>query len=81
MENVSRAWVEPLATFPGWPGAARTWDISQAAAMAYLARQPLRLVIYSADGEYHSGKYFSTSDAADWNQTARPTLKVTWGQP
>ena len=43
---------------------------------AYDARAPLRLVFYSTDGDYHSGKYFWTSDTDAW---ARPTLEVRWG--
>lgn len=78
-ENVSRAWVDPLSTFPGWPGAPRTWDVSGAVAQAYSAGQPLRLVLYSADDNYHSGKYFVSSDTEDWNAVGRPTLVVQWG--
>jgi hypothetical protein len=80
-ENVSRAWVDPLDAFPGWPGVARSWDVSQALAEAYSAGQPLRLALYSADFDYHSGKYFTTSDAEDWDAEGRPTLEVVWGDP
>jgi hypothetical protein len=81
LENVSGAWVDPLPGFPGWPGVPFTWDLSLAVAQAYQAGKPLRLVLYSADGAYHSGKYFSTSDTGDWNQAARPALTITWGDP
>lgn len=80
-ENISQAWVDPLATFPGSPGVPRVWDVSRAVAGAYAAGQPLRLALYSADSSYHSGKYFTSSEADDWDQTARPTLEVTWGDP
>jgi hypothetical protein len=81
VENVASSRVDPLTQFPGWPGAARTWDVSLAAASAYGASSPLRLVLYSADGAYHTGKYFSSSDAPSWNQAARPTLQIVWGNP
>ncbi len=81
LENVSRAWVDPLPSFPGWPGVPRTWDVSGAVAAAYLAGVPLRLAFYSADGAYHSGRYFVTSDTGDWNAVGRPTLQVSWGNP
>jgi hypothetical protein len=55
------------------------WDVSRAVVQAQASRQPLRLVLYSADGAYHSGKYFSSSDVPGWNQAARPTLTITWG--
>jgi hypothetical protein len=79
-ENVAAAWVDPLPSFPGWPGVPRDWDVSRAAAEAYQAGQPLRLAMYSADTAYHSGKYFVSSDTGDWNAVARPTLTVVWGQ-
>lgn len=81
-ENVSQAKVNPLASFPGWPGALREWDLSYAVAKAYLAgATQLNLALYSADGAYHSGKYFVSSDVEDWNAIARPTLEITWGNP
>jgi hypothetical protein len=80
-ENLGGTWVDVLYSFPGWPGVPITWNVSRAAAEAYEAGTPLRLVLYSADGEYHSGKYFSSSEAGDWNAVARPTLDVTWGNP
>ena len=81
MENVSSNWAAPLAGFPGWPGAPRTWDVSRAVAQAYADGKPLRLALYEADSEYHSGKYFTSSDTGDWNAEGRPTLQVTWGNP
>jgi hypothetical protein len=81
LENVSQAWVNPITQFPGWPGVERTWDVSRAAANAYAEGLPLRLALYSADSEYHSGKYFVSSDTGDWNEQGRPTLIITWGTP
>ncbi len=81
MENVSQNWVDPLDAFPGWPGIPRTWDLTYAAAQAYQQGTPLRLALYSADGAYHSGKYFVTSETGDWNAAARPTLEIIWGSP
>ena len=80
-ENISRAWVEPIIEFPGWPGVPRTWDVSKAVSEAFASGQPLRLVFYSADSPRHSGKYFLSSDTGDWNAIGRPTLKVEWGYP
>ena len=81
-ENVSQARVDPILTFPGWPGVAREWDLSYAVARAYANSEAyLNLALYSADGGYHSGKYFVTSDTGEWNAVGRPTLEVVWGEP
>ena len=79
-ENVGGAWVDPLLEWPGWPGVPRTWDVSYAVAQAYARGEPLRLILYSADSAYHSGKYFVSSDAEDWNTEGRPLLEVWWGE-
>jgi hypothetical protein len=79
-ENISQAWVNPT-TFPGWPGIPYEWDVTRAVAQAYQLSIPLRLAMYEADAAMHSGKYFSSSDAEDWNYQARPTLMVVWGEP
>ncbi len=81
IENVSRAWVHPLPPVDERPEehVARRWDISYAVAEAYATGQPLRLVVYSADGAKNSGKYFRTSEFHD--PSARPTLAVSWGHP
>ncbi len=78
-ENFGGSWVDPITTFPGWPGVRRTWNVSAAVVKAYTHGQPLRLVLYSADSDYHSGKYFVSSDTGDWNLEGRPTLEVEWG--
>ena len=82
-ENVAAVWVDPLPPprFVGWPGVPWTWDVSGAAAEAYVSGEPLRLSLYEADAAQHSGKYFSSSDAEDWNAEGRPTLRVHWGDP
>ncbi len=80
-ENITGTWVDPLPSFPGWPGVPRQWNVSRAVAKAYAIGQPLRLAVYSADEPYHSGRYFSSSDVADWDEVGRPTLIVTWGEP
>ncbi len=77
-ENIGGSWVQPLAQHPGWPGVPRTWDVSYAVARAYALKQPLRLILYSADSDYHSGKYFVSSDTGDWNVEGRPKLEVWW---
>ena len=81
MENVAASWVDPISTFPGWPGVPWTWDVSGAVAEAYQFGSPLKMVLYSSDSAYHSGKYFVSSDEDDWNAEARPTLDVLWGDP
>jgi outer membrane protein assembly factor BamB len=82
-ENVSQAWVPTILPdeWTGWPGVSRTFDVSLAVARAYSAGQPLRLALYEADNQYHSGKYFVSSDTGDWNEEGRPTLTVVWGNP
>jgi len=65
----------------GWPCFPRQWDVTRAAAAAHNAGQPLRLALYSTDSDYHSGKFFTTSETGDWNEIGRPTLVVTWGSP
>jgi hypothetical protein len=80
VENVDTTLVQPIpGGFAEWPGVPYQWDVSRAVVQAGASGQPLRLVLYSADGAYHSGKYFSSSDVPDWNQVARPTLTITWG--
>lgn len=81
-QNVSRAWVDPISVFPGWPGVSRTWDVAYAVDQAYRQGQPfLSLALYSADAGYHSGKYFVSSLTGDWNAAGRPTLTVSWTEP
>jgi len=75
-ENVAATWVNPVDFYAEWPGVPYTWDVSRAVAEAYAEGDPLRLALYSADGEYHSGKYFWSSDAGE---LARPALQVLWG--
>lgn len=82
IENVSRARVDPLQSFPGWPGVRRDWDLTYAVAKAYEKNaSEINLALYSADSAYHSGKYFVSSDTGDWNAIGRPTLEITWGTP
>lgn len=59
-----------------WPGLAITWDVSVAVADAYASGQPLRLVFYSTDSAYDTGKYFTSSYVGDWDAAGRPTLRV-----
>jgi len=81
LENVSAAWVDPVGVWPGWPGVPWSWDLTRAVDQAYRSGNPLRLAFYSADGDYHTGKYFVSSDTEDWNAEARPVLQVIWGNP
>lgn len=78
LENISGAWVHPLSSTPPWPGVPRVWDVSYAVAQALARGEPLRLAFYSADSDYHSGKYFVSSDTGDWNTEGRPRLDVWW---
>lgn len=79
-ENVAISRVDPVTGSINWPGVPRTWDVSYAVARAYARGEPLRLILYSADSEYHSGKYFASSDTGDWNIEGRPRLEVRWGE-
>ena len=79
LENISGTWVQPRDY--DLPDPSYKWDVSRAVAESYLNGEPLRLALYSADGERHTGKYFWSSDTGDWNANARPTLKVVWGVP
>jgi hypothetical protein len=81
MENVSQAWVEPHPSFTGWPGLEVRFDLTRAVAQTLVTDEPLRLALYSGDSGCHSGKYFSTSEAGDWNLAARPALEVEWVAP
>ncbi|MBV7328061.1 DNRLRE domain-containing protein [Chloroflexi bacterium TSY] len=76
--NVSRASVDPLPKDVTSANLARHWDIGLAMANAYTNAEPLRLVLYSPDTNYHSGKYFWSSDA---KANVRPSLDVVWGNP
>ncbi len=80
-ENVSQAWADPHPSFTGWPGVEVRFDLTRAVAQAFETGGPLRLALYSADSGCHSGKYFSASEAGDWNVAARPGLAVEWAAP
>lgn len=81
VENVSQAWVDPHPSFTGWPGVEIRFDLTRAVAQALEEGDPLRLALYSADSGCHSGKYFSASEAGEWNAIARPALEVEWARP
>jgi hypothetical protein len=72
-ENISGTWVPPVA-------GNYHWDVSKAVDQAYQAGVPLKLAVYSIDGERHSGKYFYSSDSNDWNGEIRPTLQIVYGK-
>lgn len=72
--------VEPLPSFPGWPGIPRTWNISRAVYDALQAGDQLQLVLYSSDAPIHSGKYFYSSDSNS-DGSARPYVTVYWDYP
>jgi hypothetical protein len=79
-ENIAMTQVMPLDEYPGWPGIPINWNVSYAVDTAYSASQPLRLALYSADSEMHSGKYFFSSDSNS-DGSDRPTLTVYWRDP
>jgi hypothetical protein len=82
LENISQTWVDPEEHAVGWPGVKYEWDVTKAARSAYEnGSNSLSLALYSADGAYHSGKYFSTSEMPDWNAEARPALIIEYGNP
>lgn len=83
MENYGETVVHPITDFSSfqWPGVPYDFDVSRALADAYREGNPLRLVLYSTDSDYHSGKYFVNSRADDWNAAARPMIEVIWGDP
>lgn len=76
LENIAGTWVEPTQTSGQQ---VYRWDVTGAAAAALAEGAPLRLALYSIDGERHSGKYFWSSDTNDWDGTVRPALEITWG--
>jgi hypothetical protein len=78
-ENLGGTWIPSLPDTPPYPGIPYRWDISRAVAEAYAAGEPLQLAVYSADGPFHSGRYFYSSDVEDLNAQGRPTLTVAWG--
>jgi hypothetical protein len=80
-ENMSYSWVEPTNGFPGWPGVPYYWDVSRAVRAAYQQQTAFSIVIYSPDDQYHSGKYFVSSDTPEWNSAGRPELLIVYGDP
>lgn len=76
LENYTWSWVEPVDNPNDYSGRPRTWDLSRGVADAHASGRPLRLVIYSTDGDYHSGKYFWAAEA---DQEVRPRLDIMWG--
>ena len=78
-ENISGTWVQPRDY--SLPDQIYQWNVARAVAQAYANGEPLRLALYSADGERHTGKYFWSSDFGDWNALSRPSLQVVLGTP
>jgi hypothetical protein len=76
-ENISMARVDPTIV----AGVPRVWDVSYAVQQAYQTNTDLHLALYSADGDYNTGRYFNSSDLNDYEETRRPTLTITWGDP
>jgi hypothetical protein len=80
-QNLSATWVEVRTPddVPLFPGDSYDWDATQAVAEAYALGQPLSIGLYTGAPHYHSSKYFTSSEAGDWNEVGRPTLTVLWG--
>ena len=70
--------MQPISNMLSEPAMPRAWDVSYAVAQDYARGEPLRLILYSADSDYHSSKYFVSSDTGDWNVESRPRLDVWW---
>jgi hypothetical protein len=85
LENYPGIWVDRLLNYPGEPGVARTWDVTQALRTSIdEGMLDLRLAMQSGDWAMHSGKYFWASEsAAKMNpyHYPQPTLIVQWGNP
>ena len=81
-ENLTATWVDVITpdNNPGRPGVRYDWDATQAVADAYAAGEPVNLALYTADINFHSSKYLTSSDTGDWNAEGRPMLTVVWGQ-
>ncbi len=86
IENYGGTWVGQVVNCgaPGglaWPCVRRDWDVTRLVADAYAAGEPARIGLYSADSDYSTGKYFTSSEAGDWNVAGRPGLEIEWGRP
>jgi hypothetical protein len=81
-ENISAIRVYPYSQPTiDWPGDPYNWDATQAVVEAYRSGEPVNLALYSSDSGRDTTKYFSSSEAGDWNWEARPVLKVAWAVP
>lgn len=85
VDTISRTWVDVIEGCGAvggiaWPCVPRQFDVSRAVAEARANGQPLRIVLYAADSDYSTGKYFTTSDTGNWNAEGRPTLIVKAGK-
>lgn len=67
--------------FQFFPGVPYEWDVTAGVAAAYAAGEPVNLALYTPDTNFHSNKYFTSSETGDWNKIARPTLTIIWGTP
>ena len=80
-ENLSSTWVDVCTPEEpcDFPGVRYDWDATQAVAEAIADGTPLNVALYTADTNFDSSKYFSSSEVGDWNAEARPMLTVVWG--
>ncbi|MGW8179976.1 MAG: hypothetical protein ACWGQW_14625, partial [bacterium] len=77
-ENIDSTWVSTPPTEVSWPGIPYEWDVTRAVREAKTEGSSLHLALYESDTQYHSGKYFSSSDTGEWNAEARPTLEIVY---
>ncbi len=75
VENVAETWVNVIKDFSS-PSNPYNWDVSRGVADSYAIGQPLRLALYSADSDYHSGKYFWSSGT---DTAVQPRLRIQLG--
>ncbi len=86
VENYGGSWVGQVVGCgaPGgipWPCVRRDWDVTRLVAESYALGLPARIGLYSGDSDYSTGKYFTSSEAGDWNIAGRPGLVIDWGNP
>jgi hypothetical protein len=72
LEKVSHTWVDPVDTFPAWPGIPYECDVSRAIAEAYQIGRVLRLVLYSTEAAVQSEHTSSPAIPANGTPKAAP---------
>jgi len=84
LRNYTRTLVQPIPETCDsvgsitWPCVPYDWDVTQLVTEAYQQGKPARIILYSADSDYSTGKYFTSSNTGDWNHAGRPTLTIRY---